>query len=68
MPDGNSIAAAKRTVGRAFALFELPLGTVAIEEIQRIIRELLTCGAGIEKISIVRKHLPAVQGDIGRPD
>ena len=60
MPDGNSIVAAKRAVGLAVALFELPLGTVVIEEIQRIIREFLTCGAGIEKISIVRKHLSAV--------
>ncbi len=49
--------------GGGSALVELPLDpSLKLEDVQRIHRALVTCGAPIEAINTVRKHLSAVKG------
>jgi glycerate 2-kinase len=49
--------------GGASALVELPLeGSLTLEDVQQMNRALVTCGASIEEINAVRKHVSAVKG------
>lgn len=49
--------------GGGSALVELPLEQrVTLEEVRALNRELVTCGAPIDDINAVRKHLSAVKG------
>jgi len=49
--------------GGGSALVELPLSArVALEDIRTLHRVLVTCGASIQEINAVRKHLSAVKG------
>jgi hydroxypyruvate reductase len=49
--------------GGGSALVELPLDTAqTLEDVQKVYRELVTCGAPIEAINTVRKHISAVKG------
>jgi glycerate 2-kinase len=49
--------------GGGSALVELPLDpNVTLEDIQALNRVLVTCGASIDEINAVRKHLSAVKG------
>ncbi|HEX8871945.1 MAG TPA: DUF4147 domain-containing protein, partial [Candidatus Acidoferrum sp.] len=49
--------------GGGSALVELPLDpALQLEDVQKIHRALVTCGASIEEINTVRRHLSAVKG------
>jgi hydroxypyruvate reductase len=49
--------------GGGSALVELPLDPrQTLEDVQQIYRALVTCGASIDEINTVRKHLSAVKG------
>ncbi len=49
--------------GGGSALVELPLDSgVTLEDMQALNRVLVTCGASIDEINAVRKHLSAVKG------
>jgi hydroxypyruvate reductase len=49
--------------GGGSALLELPLDpTLSLEDVQAIYRALVTCGAPIDAVNAVRKHLSAVKG------
>jgi glycerate 2-kinase len=49
--------------GGGSALVELPLDSAqTLEDVQKLHRALVTCGAPIEAINTVRKHLSAVKG------
>jgi hydroxypyruvate reductase len=49
--------------GGASALVELPLErSLTLEDLQQMNRALVTCGASIEQINAVRKHVSAVKG------
>jgi glycerate 2-kinase len=49
--------------GGGSALVELPLGSaLTLEDVRQTYRALVTCGAPIEAINTVRKHLSAVKG------
>jgi glycerate 2-kinase len=49
--------------GGGSALMERPLAPgIDLEDLQRLYRALVTCGANIEEINTVRKHLSAVKG------
>jgi len=49
--------------GGGSALLELPLDpTLNLEDVQAIYRALVTCGAPIDAMNAVRKHLSAVKG------
>ncbi len=49
--------------GGGSALAELPLeGSLTLEDVQQMNRTLVTCGASIEEINAVRKHVSAVKG------
>jgi glycerate 2-kinase len=49
--------------GGGSALLELPLDpTLNLEDVQAIYRALVTCGAPIDAVNTVRKHLSAVKG------
>jgi glycerate 2-kinase len=49
--------------GGGSALVELPLDpSLQLEDVQTVYRALVTCGAPIEAINSVRKHLSAVKG------
>jgi len=49
--------------GGGSALVELPLDpTVTLEDFRELNRTLVTCGASIDEINAVRKHLSAVKG------
>lgn len=49
--------------GGGSALVELPLDApVTLEDMQALNRALVTCGASIDEINAVRKHLSAVKG------
>jgi glycerate 2-kinase len=49
--------------GGGSALVELPLEQhVTLEDFQRLNSALVTCGAPIEEINVVRKHLSAIKG------
>lgn len=48
--------------GGGSALLALPGGDISLAEKQEINRQLLGCGASIDEINIVRKHLSAIKG------
>jgi len=49
--------------GGGSALMELPLErSLPLEDVQQMNRALVTCGASIEEINAVRKHVSAVKG------
>jgi hydroxypyruvate reductase len=49
--------------GGGSALFEFPLDpNVALADLQALYRALVTCGAPIDEVNAVRKHLSAVKG------
>jgi glycerate 2-kinase len=49
--------------GGGSSLIELPLdANVTLEDIQQLNRLLVTCGASINEINVVRKHFSAVKG------
>jgi glycerate 2-kinase len=49
--------------GGGSALVELPLdASVTLEDVQAMNRVLVTCGASIDEINAVRKHISAVKG------
>lgn len=48
--------------GGGSALFPKPVGDITLEEKQEITRRLLSCGAGIDEINAVRKHISASKG------
>ncbi|MDQ3185541.1 MAG: glycerate kinase [Pseudomonadota bacterium] len=48
--------------GGGSSLLSLPVAGVSIDDLQKITKELLRCGAAIQEINTVRKHLSVVQG------
>jgi len=48
--------------GGGSALFELPLEGCTLDDIADLTRQMLACGAEIEEINVIRKHLSAVKG------
>ena len=49
--------------GGASALMELPLErSLTLEDVQQMNRTLVTCGASIEEMNALRKHISAVKG------
>lgn len=48
--------------GGGSALLALPAEGISVEDLRQVTRELLACGATIQEINAVRKHLSAIQG------
>ncbi len=48
--------------GGGSALFPLPAGDITLEEKQELTRSLLACGASIDEINAVRKHISFSKG------
>jgi hydroxypyruvate reductase len=48
--------------GGGSSLLTLPLPGITLEDMRAVTHALLLCGARIEEINIVRKHLSAIQG------
>jgi glycerate-2-kinase len=48
--------------GGASALLELPAPGLTLDDMKRVNRALLACGAPIEEMNAVRKHLSAIKG------
>lgn len=48
--------------GGGSSLLSLPVAGVTINDLRDVTRELLRCGAAIQEINTVRKHLSAIQG------
>ncbi|MCC7487546.1 MAG: glycerate kinase [Burkholderiales bacterium] len=48
--------------GGGSALLALPAGDVTITDLKAVTRELLRCGAPIQEMNVVRKHLSALLG------
>lgn len=48
--------------GGGSALFEKPLGTLTLSDLQDVTKQLLACGADIVEMNTIRKHLSAVKG------
>ncbi|MGM0454165.1 MAG: glycerate kinase type-2 family protein [Thermodesulfobacteriota bacterium] len=48
--------------GGGSALMPLPADLVTMEEKQETIRKLLACGAAIDEINAIRKHISAIKG------
>ncbi|MEP7370984.1 MAG: glycerate kinase [Nitrosospira sp.] len=48
--------------GGGSSLLSLPVAGVSLDDLKSITRELLRCGASIQEINTVRKHLSAIQG------
>ncbi|HTS85465.1 MAG TPA: glycerate kinase [Usitatibacter sp.] len=48
--------------GGGSALLSLPAGGVSMADLKAVTRELLACGAPIQDMNTVRKHLSAIQG------
>ncbi|XLM23203.1 glycerate-2-kinase family protein, partial [Chromobacterium piscinae] len=48
--------------GGGSALLALPAQGISLEDKQQVNRQLLACGAGIDEINALRKHLSAIKG------
>jgi len=48
--------------GGASALMPLPAGNISLEDKKKVNELLLTCGATIDEINTVRKHISAIKG------
>ncbi len=48
--------------GGGSSLLSLPIDTISMADLKAITQELLRCGAMIQEINAVRKHLSAIQG------
>lgn len=48
--------------GGGSSLLALPAGEIAMADLKTVTRELLACGAPIQDMNTVRKHLSAIQG------
>ncbi|PXW90813.1 hydroxypyruvate reductase [Nitrosomonas sp. Nm84] len=48
--------------GGGSSLLSLPIDGVSLRELKEVTRQLLRCGASIQEINTVRKHLSAIQG------
>jgi hydroxypyruvate reductase len=48
--------------GGGSSLLSLPVAGISLSELKTITRELLRCGAAIQEINVVRKHLSNIQG------
>lgn len=48
--------------GGGSSLLPLPIPGITLQDLQHITRQLLSCGANIQEINTVRKHLSAIQG------
>ena len=48
--------------GGGSSLLCLPAGRVSMTDLKEVTRQLLLCGAAIQEINTVRKHLSAIQG------
>lgn len=48
--------------GGGSALMTLPRGNISLHDMQDLTRQMLACGARIEEINILRKHLDEVKG------
>ncbi len=48
--------------GGGSALLSLPVASISMADLKATTKELLRCGAKIEEINTVRKHLSAIQG------
>lgn len=48
--------------GGGSSLLALPITGVALQDLKEITQQLLRCGASIQEINAVRKHLSAIQG------
>ena len=48
--------------GGGSSLLSLPAGSVTMADLKEVTRQLLMCGAAIQEINTVRKHLSAIQG------
>ncbi len=48
--------------GGGSSLLSLPMGEVTMADLRTVTRDLLACGAPIQEMNIVRKHLSAIQG------
>lgn len=50
--------------GGGSALLPLPAGDIMLKEIQEVTDSLLRCGANIEEINMVRKHMSSIKGGL----
>lgn len=48
--------------GGGSSLLSLPINGISLQDLKQITRQLLCCGATIQEINTVRKHLSAIQG------
>ncbi|ARO88843.1 glycerate kinase [Nitrosospira lacus] len=48
--------------GGGSSLLSLPVAGLSLNDLRNVTRELLLCGAAIQEINTVRKHLSAIQG------
>lgn len=48
--------------GGGSSLLSLPIEGISLHDLQAVTHQLLRCGASIQEINIVRKHLSAIQG------
>lgn len=48
--------------GGGSSLLALPIESVSLQDLREITQQLLRCGANIQEINTVRKHLSAIQG------
>ena len=48
--------------GGGSSLLSLPTGDVGMSDLKEVTRQLLICGAAIQEINTVRKHLSSIQG------
>ena len=48
--------------GGGSSLLSLPIETITMADLKAVTKELLRCGATIQEINTVRKHLSAIQG------
>ncbi|MGH8751493.1 MAG: glycerate kinase type-2 family protein [Burkholderiales bacterium] len=48
--------------GGGSSLLSLPVGGLTMEDLKTVTQELLLCGATIQEINTVRKHLSSIQG------